>query len=226
MRPLPERMLDLPRRLRFLLFPARCPRCRAVLPPQKLLCAGCEAKLYREAVLRGFTICTAREERSLTAAAVWDYDGAGRAMIHRYKFDGGIDARDALGAAMACLAEEKLGTDFDLVTSVPSPPRRKKDLGFDHAGELAKRTARELKLPYLPTLQRREDVEVQHKLRRRERLVNLKDAFTAVEDVQGKRILLVDDVVTTGATLRECTLALYDAGAARVEAVCAASAGR
>lgn len=225
MRPLPERPLNFSRRLRFLLFPARCPACGEVLLPQKLLCASCEKKLFADFSLRRFELHLKERSVLLTAAAVWDYAKTEQ-MIKKYKFDGKIDARDALGAAMAMLAEDKLGVDFDLVTSVPSRPKRAKDLGFDHAGELAKCTARGLNLPYRPLLYRKEDVRVQHTLSREERLVNLRGAFTPLEDLTGKRILLVDDVVTTGSTLCECTKTLYKAGAARVEAVCASSAGK
>lgn len=225
MRPLPERPLNFARRLRFLVFPARCPCCREAVLPRRLFCTTCEKKLYDDFTLRRFEIHMTKESRVLTAAAVWDYEKLENTLNH-YKFDGVVDARDALGAAMACLAEEKLADGFDLVTSVPSRPGRAKALGFDHAGELAKHTAAVLGLPCRPLLRRRKDTKVQHTLGREERLLNLKGAFLPLEEVQGKRILLVDDIVTTGTTLCECTRALYEAGAARVEAVCAASANK
>ena len=223
MRPLPERPLSLARRLRFAVFPARCPRCGEVIPAQRLFCPACREELYRQASLRRFELPMADGTRLLPVAAVWKYDDIARRMIGKYKFHGKIDARDALGASMACLAEETLQGPFDLAVPAPSRPGRAKDLGFDHAGELARRTAQVLAIPCRRVLRRREDARVQHTLGRQERLVNLQGAVYSVEDLSGKRVLLVDDIVTTGATLCACARALYAAGAAQVQAVCAAN---
>ncbi len=107
---------------------------------------------------------------------------------------------------------------FDVVTSVPLHREKQRQRGFNQSREIALRVAEEMGLPYEETLVRTVNTVSQTRLSYRERLRNMKGAFSLGKDVdvRGKRILLVDDVVTTGATMKECAAVLRSAGAKRV----------
>ena len=114
------------------------------------------------------------------------------------------------------------GQSFDGVAWVPMTKAKKRKRGYDQSELLAREAAKTLGLPCLPLLEKRKETETQHQLPRRQRLSNVKNSYEARPEARGKALLLVDDIVTTGATLRECAKALYEAGAARVTGLCAA----
>ncbi len=101
---------------------------------------------------------------------------------------------------------------IDVVCAVPLHWRRKLQRGYNQAELLAKAMADVRNLPYQSLLTRPERTQQQAKLDRNERLANIAGAFTS-EPLDGERVLLVDDVITTGATTTECALALFEAGA-------------
>ena len=108
------------------------------------------------------------------------------------------------------------GQSFDGVAWVPMTKAKKRKRGYDQSELLAREAAKTLGLPCLPLLEKRKETETQHQLS------NVKNSYEARPEARGKALLLVDDIVTTGATLRECAKALYEAGAARVTGLCAA----
>ena len=120
---------------------------------------------------------------------------------------------------------DKLTGKFDLVTWVPVSRKRRRTRGYDQAELLCRETARELGMQPLLTLEKCTDNRAQSSLSgAEERFENAKGAYRAVqpERFAGKRVLLIDDIVTTGATMSECARVLRKAGAAEV--VCAALA--
>lgn len=219
MNPLPERPLSFGRRLRFLLFPACCPLCGEVIPMHRLFCEPCEQAVFDHCAEELFPL---EKNRTVSAAALWPYEGQVRQTLLAYKFGGQIDCREALGAALAVLVRERMTGPFDLAVSVPSDPKRVRRLGFDHAGELARQTARQLGVPYRPVIFRRQYAAFQHTLDRKQRMHNLENVFEVKEPLKGLRVLLVDDIITTGATVCSCADVLYKAGAKEVLAAAAA----
>lgn len=109
-----------------------------------------------------------------------------------------------------------LPSSFDFVCAVPLSKKKKKVRGFNQASLIAKVLCKELNLVYSDCLVRTSDTIPQHKLSKKERIINLSKSFKAFKNIQQKRILLVDDICTSGATLLSATEALFYAGASSV----------
>jgi len=110
-----------------------------------------------------------------------------------------------------------IATDF--IIPVPLHKKRFAERGYNQAEIIARALAEELNLPMLSALERRRPTKQQAKLKREERLVNLKEDFCLTNgvDLAGKRVVLVDDVYTTGSTMAECAEVLKKAGAIEVK---------
>jgi ComF family protein len=151
-----------------------------------------------------------------------------RQIIHEFKYNRQIHLRHLVARWLgAALDDERLcGRRFDLIVPVPLHPARQRERGFNQAGLLAKLLARQSSIPVKPLLERIRYTNTQTALDRSERMENLHNAFRLRKnaDVRGLRMLLVDDVLTTGATLNECARVLKRAGALSVHAATAARA--
>lgn len=159
------------------------------------------------------------------ARAAFHFSGPVRAAVHRLKFAGWRPVARALGLAAA---ETWLGTGFpcEVVTWVPLSRRRRAERGFDQAEALARVVGRRLGVPVRRLLARaRDDPLTQARRDRAGRLEAMRGRFTARTGVRG-RVLLVDDVLTTGATASACAAALLEGGAARIGVLTAARALR
>jgi ComF family protein len=170
--------------------------------------------------------CASIDDDAVERIDAWgDYrDGLERLLV-AFKFR----RHDFLDAPLASLLVERWSGwrdgDFDAVVPVAMHSRKLRERGYNQAELLARPFARAAGLMLLPRgLRKTHDTAAQSTLRRDERAANLRGAFTADASVRGRRILLVDDVCTTGATLRACAKALRRAGAARVAALTVARA--
>ncbi|MBI4161163.1 MAG: ComF family protein [Acidobacteria bacterium] len=143
-----------------------------------------------------------------------------------FKFERRAEIGAVLGALLAVMAREAFAPgEWDAVAPVPLHRSRRRLRGYNPAERLARPLARRLGLPLLRrALRRTRPTPPQTGLPRRERLRNVRGAFRAPRPgrVQGRRILLVDDILTTGATAAECSRELLRAGAASVDLITAA----
>jgi predicted amidophosphoribosyltransferase len=146
------------------------------------------------------------------------YAGDGRRLLHALKYRNGRTLAGPLGVAMAELVG--LGA-ADVVTWAPTADRRRRSRGYDQAEVLARSVARSLGVPCRRLLRRTDRGGPQTGRRRAERLARA-PSFAATRAVNGT-VLVVDDVVTTGATLHAASAALLAAGAGAVRAVAAAA---
>ena len=201
-----------------LLFPPKCPFCGCVLD-RPGICDTCQAALpwiggadaVRE--LPGGLRC---------AAPLWYRDLARKGLL-RFKFQGGSAAAEPLGGLIAQCAAEELSGEFDTVTWVPVSRRRLRERGYDQAELLAQAAGRVWGVRPERLLEKVQDNPAQSGLESPEaRRENVRNVYQALPDATGKRVLLIDDICTTGATLIECAQVLTQAGAAGV--VCAAAA--
>jgi ComF family protein len=145
-----------------------------------------------------------------------------RTAIHRLKFNKRKRLAQPLGILLVkYLSQTPLLNvkEIDGIVPVPLHPKRQRQRGFNQAELLASVLGRYHDLPVLPALSRVKNTRAQFDLPRAERFHNIKEAFKVHDPrmVQDKRLLLFDDIYTTGATIAECTKALKVAGAKRVE---------
>ena len=199
-----------------LLFPPKCPFCRKVLDdPAAPVCPACQPKLPW---LEG----KAGERRIDFADGCYSplaYRGQVREAVHWYKFKG-VRAMDrALGRLMAQCMEDRIAGRVDLITWAPLSARRKRERGYDQAELLARAVGRARSVPAVPVLKKVKHTRPQSELTEESaRRANALGAYVLLPgtSLEGKRVVLVDDVVTSGATLSECASLLRQAGAAEV----------
>ena len=159
--------------------------------------------------------CLHRPPRYDSASAAYAYAFPIDALIRAYKYGGDLTLAPALGAA---LADATVG-DVDAIVPMPLSDARLRERGFNQAHELARHAGRRLALPVLPHACRRVvDTAPQASLPWAERSRNVRGVFVCDADLAGKHMAIVDDVMTTGATLNELARTLKRAGAAYVSA--------
>lgn len=167
--------------------------------------------------------CT-RCRRVGSPSHVWvttNYEHIARQLLHVYKFDQQRVASESLARIMVDTFHQYAnGEDNYLVVPVPTASKRVRERGFDHSALLANKIAAKLDLE-CQTLLGRLGQTRQVGSKRPDRIKQLEDRFWVKKPhaVAGRKVLLVDDVVTTGATLNAASYALHQAGAARVDAL-------
>ena len=142
-----------------------------------------------------------------------------RDSIRRYKFKGRRGYHKAYGKLVAQCVHDHLAGRYDLISWVPLSDKRKKERGYDQAFLLAGAAALELDDVAVETLRKGRHTDAQSGLDDdAARRANVLGAYTVVDPelVAGKRVLLIDDVITTGSTMAECARALRTAGAKEV----------
>lgn len=223
------------------LFPPRCAACDELLPAREVpsgaldLCDVCEPTL--EPILASCASCglpsesfedTAACEHCLSFPPVFDgacaaflYGAAIAQVLHRYKYEDRPHLAGPLSARLAALSLPAA----DVVVPIPLHAKRRRSRTYDQALYLAQGLARRLALPCDHVrLVRTRSTAQQVGQSRDARASNVAGAFDVRGDFTGLRVLLVDDVVTTGATASECTRALREAGATAVHVVSVARA--
>ena len=198
-----------------LLYPPRCVFCRSLLKEgERDACGTCRATLP---LTEGSWEQTGPSfDRCLSP---FFYTGAVRESFHRYKFDGYRWYAPAYGRWMSECLRDRLNEEVDLVTWAPLSRKRRRKRGYDQARLLAHEVAHSLGMEEVALLEKTVDTPAQSGLegaaRRRANVLGVY-GFQAGVDVREKRVLLVDDIVTTGSTLSECARVLKTAGAGRV----------
>ena len=201
-----------------LLFPPKCVFCGKVLgAADDTWCSKCVESLP-------FTLAGGRQDGEYYDFCVSPlyYKGDVRKSILRFKFKGASAYADVYGRILADCIRENPDIKYDVISWVPLSSRRERSRGYDQAMLLALATALNLNNVAVETLGKPHDVRAQSELSgKEERSANISGAYrvTDPELIEGKCVLLIDDIVTTGSTLSECARVLLSAGAVRV--ICA-----
>jgi len=205
-----------------LLFPPKCVLCGSLLKKEETdLCRVCreEAPMYPN-----------RKEKLQfldSFAAVWYYEGSVRKSLLRYKFYNSRSYAVAYGKLLAMRIQEKHPEGLDLLTWVPVSPLRRFRRGYDQVELLAKAVGKELGMQPVPLLKKVRHNRPQSGIHTSEkRRANVLGVYREInrEQIPGKRILLLDDILTTGATAGEAARVLLTAGAEEVHCAAVAAA--
>jgi len=221
-----------------LLYPPECLRCGRALPSFRVLCADCAEDLpqlegnrclrcgapVEDPLVDLCTSCGTRERGFDRVVALGPYEGPWGGLVRALKFDRETAVCRWLCArlAEAALADPSIG-EIDWVTFVPMTWAERRARGFNQARRLARGVARRLDLPLRRSLRKTRRTAPQASLPAAERRRNLRGAYRAVPS-RGGRVLLVDDICTTGSTAEACARTLREAGCASVSVLVVARA--
>ena len=210
-------------RLLELIYPRKCVFCMRLLAREETdLCTQCRTRL---------PYCAGKQRSipySAGSAAVFYYEGDVREAVLRYKFGGQMQYAHAFGRLVAMQVREHL-PEFDLICHVPVSRARRRERGYDQAECLAGAVGAELGMrPRRILIKKRNNAAQSGIPTPDQRRANVLGVYEVRDHaaVQGKKILLIDDVTTTGATLSECCRTLLDAGAAQIFCAVLAQAHR
>jgi ComF family protein len=232
------------RALASLLYPTLCAVCLEPVDERNYLCGSCKTKAPRikppfcatcsepfdGEITDAFSCanCAHRELHFTCAVAAFRSRGIVRKLIHEFKYGQQLHLRRPVADWLSeTLDDPRLRERrFDIVIPVPLHPARKRERGFNQAEALAEIFCQRAGLTMSTALERIRYTTTQTVFDRTERMENLRDAFRLrpKTNVQGLRVLLIDDVLTTGSTLSECARVLKLAGAISVHAATAARA--
>lgn len=197
-----------------LLFPPRCILCRRLLPKgSPAVCSACQ----KSTLLSDTPPHKAKGAfYKCVYSALW-YEGNVRKCLHRFKFG----YKSSYAAPLAKILQHVLPEDqsFDLITFVPTNPKNIKQRGFHHTKLLAQELSALTGIPCAELLVKNRSTKPMHGLHPAQRRANILGSITPaapIDTIAGQRILLVDDLITTGSTLSECSRVLLSQGAAGV----------
>ncbi len=217
-----------------LIFTNRCRLCCDVCDIRKEICEKCDETLpviekeicYFCGVEKDKCICKEKAMYYLSVCAPFYYsDGPKKACI-MLKYQANEQIIEYLSKSMAeCFNKRYNGIDFDCITYVPAFPTDFQKRGYNQAELLAKELGKLLNIPVYPLLYKIYETKPQHSLSGTQRSGNLLGAFQINEEyldtIQDTRVLLCDDIKTTGTTLDECTKTLLVNGCTEVRCISA-----
>lgn len=214
------------------LYPKCCPICHRILKKSSMLiCGECAGEIAPVMEPRCFLCgkpvreeeeycrsCSGKQRSFDQGRGIFLYDERMKASILRYKYDGRRQYGDFYAKAMYIYAQKDIRRwKPDVIVPVPLYPRKRRMRGFNQAEDLAVKLSRYTAIPAeTEMLKKIKDTKSQKKINEKERRKNLQGAFEASDSVKGKKILVVDDVYTTGSTIDAAAASLKEAGAEKV----------
>ena len=205
-----------------LLFPPKCMLCGMPLRENEEICGDCRQKVL-------LNTAPPRMEKGAffekAAAGLW-YETHVRNAVHGLKYREKQNYARPLARVMTYAYQHKIGEECDLIAFVPTNPSTLRKRGYDQAQLLAEALSEMLDIPWVQALEKTRETQPMHGLKPDARRANVLGAYRVccqADLLRGKRVLLVDDILTTGSTLSECARMLKAAGTLRVYGLCAAT---
>lgn len=198
-----------------IIFPSFCCCCSERVCAGEFLCDECAKELERFRTKRSRVVSYKSVKYRLYSVYDYKKENAASAIVSNLKFNRRLSCSRFMGK---CIAEKakNMGMSFDIITYVPITRYKEIKRGFNQTEYISKHTAKALGVRHKCCLIKQFNTADQHHLTARQRRLNLHNAFRVDGDVNGKHILLIDDVITTGTTMSECAHVLYNAGAKSV----------
>lgn len=181
------------------LFPEKCPYCKRLIKSTMTECDACRRQFPKKPHI---TVLPCGAE----CMSSFVYDGNVRKAILNFKFHGKKQYAKSFAKVMAEGITTRYGENaFDVVTCVPISKKRLKSRGYNQSEVIARYAAKHLGAEYLDTIEKTVNNREQHSLSLEERKTNIKGVYRLCTDkIKSKRVLLIDDIVTSGNTLSEC----------------------
>ena len=212
-------------RLLRLIFPPKCIFCGQILENncELEICDNCnkEIKYSSKNIFKASQNIVCHENSVCRGVvSIFSYSGIVKKEITRYKFNNKPQYFRTFGKLLGnILLEKKEYIDCDIVIPVPMYKKRKTERGYNQSELIAKKVSQILRIDYKNNiLIKAKDTKPQSSLGKEEKATNNIDAFTIIHKNKnyGKKILLIDDIITTGATIENCAMELIKAGAKEV----------
>lgn len=204
------------------LFPDKCVLCGKVLEKEETeLCHHCRIHAPQ------CPVSNSKYPYLNSWVALWYYEDVVRGSLLRFKFHGKRHYAETYGRMLAMKLSREERTDFDILTWVPISDRRKRKRGYDQVELIANALAQELGVTAQPCLKKLRDNPAQSGIvGQAERRANVLGVYQTLNAdlLKGKSVLLLDDIITTGATAGECARVLLTAGAKEVDLAVVAAA--
>ncbi len=184
-----------------------CTACRLAMPPLgKSNCGRCAQPFPASSSQHLCTTCLKRPTTFSNVYAACPYQGRVKEAIQQLKYRNQVNLAEPLGQILSeSIATAEVGFEPDCIVPVPLHPTRLRQRGYNQALEISRPLARDLRVPIITGfLKRTLKTPPQQGLTAVERKNNLRNAFTLNKTISADKILLVDDVMTTGETVREC----------------------
>ncbi len=207
-------------------YPSRCPFCSVLVEKEGEYCKECKEELPYCSQYK--LIPNSKRHDVFCVRAPFYYVGAAKRAAKALKFHRHKSAAVHFARAMAEMQVSGL-READYVTAVPLSAKRYNSRGYNQSELIAQQYAMTKGLPYVSVIEKWKDTPKQSlQVSARARAANVKGCYRVIEEqaVKGKTMVLIDDVYTTGATLRECARTLRKAGAKCVIGVCGCVSGK
>lgn len=207
-----------------LFYPARCINCGEIVDDKYPFCRDC-LKLFKPLRRERYIEVNGRKIKCISA---FHYDGKIRESICDFKFRDRKSYSKFFAESIHEVLNEKDNLEnFDFITSVPLSKQRFKERGYNQAKLVAKDLGKIIKLEYIDILKKIKNNKIQHTLNLEERKSNVIGVYSVAQNetnLKDKKVLICDDIITTGNTLSECVKTLFEFGAANVICITTADA--
>ncbi len=202
------------------IYPKRCSVCNKIIDRHSLICDNCSEHIecaekfcIKCGAVREACRCRYNVYRFIGCVAPFKIGKYSMQAVYNLKFKSNMESAEFLSENMMKSIKKYFDfSEIDAVTAVPMGRLEQFKRGFNQSEVIAKHIARALGLEYIKLLYKCKENRVQHTLNRAQRFDNVKGVFSAKDTKGIKTVLLVDDIITTGATLNECTKALMLSG--------------